>query len=466
MMFLRFEDKFRGCLVGCGSREMFFTAYCLIISKQLEYSNMITGESQNCLKIIRDAYPGWLSIQKELCLESDYLKLYEFDMFINRRADVMKHSLSFRKNKVGTINNPANDSQGCEGLLRVVPIGLYFSDKDDESYNETDMLGAEVAAMSNGHELGYIPAAALTHIIRALSERNISLIDAVNEAVSATVNLFMGADHIGEFKRIMQKAMSLSESYIDADDAISQLGEGKSADETLAIAVYCALRYKYDFEKAVRTASGNSTEIDSIGSVCGSILGTHLGYKKISDSELIVKQREKHPNILITARCLCRNTFESFIVNDDNRDARRYAERFAGNNYSKPLCILGKHGTGKTHLLYAVSNFIHENAPELNVIMTDGEKFSKEMVDAVRTRKDLEVIREKYMKCDVLLFDDVDSILGKEMTMEEFVLLYNELYESGKRILLTSSGFKDLKSDEIRFISRCFFGDYVVIREN
>ena len=93
--------------------------------------------------------------------------------------------------------------------------------------------------------------------------------------------LFPAAKHIDEFTSIMEKAIMLSETASDDLTAIHQLGEGWVAEETLAIAVYCALKYERDFDKAIRTAVNHNGDSDSTGAVCGNILGTYLGYDAI-----------------------------------------------------------------------------------------------------------------------------------------------------------------------------------------
>jgi ADP-ribosylglycohydrolase len=74
----------------------------------------------------------------------------------------------------GTIENPINDSKSCGGVMRVAPVGLYLSGTHC-SQDKTDMIGAQVAALTHGHELGYLPAAALVHIISLVSDGSLIL---------------------------------------------------------------------------------------------------------------------------------------------------------------------------------------------------------------------------------------------------------------------------------------------------
>lgn len=148
------------------------------------------------------------------------------------------------------IGGAINDSKGCGGVMRVAPIGLYFTDTDI-SYEYSDMLAAEEAALTHGHDLGFIPAAALVHIVRAVSESDIPFKAAINDSIAAMEKLFPKAEHISEFTAIMQKAVQLAETEQDDLSAIHQLGEGWVTEETLAIAVYCTLRYENDFDMAL-----------------------------------------------------------------------------------------------------------------------------------------------------------------------------------------------------------------------
>lgn len=179
---------------------------------------------------------------------------------------------------------PMADSKGCGGIMRVAPIGLYFANGNhsQKSQNEIDLLGAHAASITHGHDLGYIPAAALVHIISLLVKNdNISVLDAVADSVVRMRKLFGDSPYIEQFHRLMEKAGNLESSTISDLDAIHQLGEGWVAEETLAIAVFCALRYENDFESAIRAAVNHNGDSDSTGAVCGNILGARLGYGKI-----------------------------------------------------------------------------------------------------------------------------------------------------------------------------------------
>lgn len=229
-------------------------------------------------------YKDWYRTQMEEYPvgDRDYCSwLLNIPELFSRRAPGMTCLSAIEEGANGTLENPINQSKGCGGVMRVAPIGLYFCGKKADN-DFVDMFGAEVAAITHGHELGYIPAAALVHIIKAVSENeNISLKEAVIESVSAMQRLFSNAHHIEDFTELMKKAITLA--FSDADDlsAIHQLGEGWVAEETLAIAVFCTLRYENDFDKALTVSVNHNGDSDSTGAVAGNILGACIGYNAI-----------------------------------------------------------------------------------------------------------------------------------------------------------------------------------------
>ena len=185
---------------------------------------------------------------------------------------------------MGSLNKPINDSKGCGGVMRVAPVGLFF--KDTSRISQTDFISAEASAITHGHELGYIPSACFAHIINLISHTDISLKDAVNDSISHTKKLFAGSEYIDYFCQLMNNAVELAGKNIPDLDAIHELGEGWVAEETLAIAVYCALKYENDFEKAVIVSVNHNGDSDSTGAVTGNIIGAYLGIESIPEKFL------------------------------------------------------------------------------------------------------------------------------------------------------------------------------------
>lgn len=219
---------------------------------------------------------------------------------------------------LGSVTEPKNNSKGCGGVMRVAPIGLYFDEKQ-YSPEQIDMIGAQAAALTHGHELGYIPAAMLVHIIHILSHSETStVIDAVIDAKTAISRLFPHAVHLADLVKLIDKAITLaSDKSVKDIDAVGELGQGWVAEETLAIAVYCALKYENSFEKAIIAAVNHSGDSDSTGSVTGNILGAHLGLSSIPKKFL--KSLELKDTILEIADDLfkCGNTSERENLRND-----------------------------------------------------------------------------------------------------------------------------------------------------
>ena len=181
----------------------------------------------------------------------------------------------------GYIDYPINDSKGCGGIMRIAPIALYYRKTDTD---RLDTEAAEIAAITHSHSLGYMPAAALCHIInRILTSPEMSLKDIIFDAKDAVSRLFNGDEHLKELTDIIELAVRLSENNDSDLNNIHALGEGWVAEETLAIAIYCALKYQNDFSKALIASVNHNGDSDSTGAVTGNILGAWAGYDAIED---------------------------------------------------------------------------------------------------------------------------------------------------------------------------------------
>ena len=132
-------------------------------------------------------------------------------------------------------------------------------------------------------------------------------------------------------------------------------------------------------------------------------------------------------------------TFDRFIVGNSNKFAHAAAVAVAdkpGKNYN-PLFIYGNSGLGKTHLLLAIGQAIHEKDPTAKIAYIKGDEFTIQMVKAIREGT-TEDFRTRYRKVDLFLVDDVQFIAGKEQTQNEFFNTFNSIYEAGNQIVITS----------------------------
>ena len=122
---------------------------------------------------------------------------------------------------------------------------------------------------------------------------------------------------------------------------------------------------------------------------------------------------------------------------------RKQSDRFTSDEFTFETFVVGPSnklaysGLGKTHLIYAIANVIRRNDSKSKIAYVKGDDFTNELVDAIREGKTAEM-REKYRQADLLLVDDIQFIAGKKQTQEEFFHTFNNLYESGRQIVLTS----------------------------
>lgn len=157
-------------------------------------------------------------------------------------------------------------------------------------------------------------------------------------------------------------------------------------------------------------------------------------------------------------------TFDSFVVGNNNKFAHRAALAVAetpGKAYN-PLYIYGGPGLGKTHLMHAIGNYILQENPEKKVIYVTSEEFLNEVIESIRSTNNTTAMtkfRNKYRKVDVLMIDDIQFIIGKEATQDEFFHTFNALHSAGKQIILTSDRPpKEMKTLEDRIRSRFEWG--------
>lgn len=155
--------------------------------------------------------------------------------------------------------------------------------------------------------------------------------------------------------------------------------------------------------------------------------------------------------------------FNTFVVGSNNKFAHSAALAVAespGEAYN-PLYLYGGAGLGKTHLMHSIGHFILEQNPDKKVLYVNSEEFTNEVIESIRSGNAAAMtkLREKYRTVDVLLLDDVQFIIGKESTQEEFFHTFNVLHTAGKQIILSSDKPpKEMETLEERFRSRFEWG--------
>lgn len=158
-------------------------------------------------------------------------------------------------------------------------------------------------------------------------------------------------------------------------------------------------------------------------------------------------------------------TFDNFVVGSSNKEAHSAALACALNpgKFYNPLFIYGDSGLGKTHLMYAIGNFIKKNQPEKNILYIPASDFIDRFYMASKS-KNIDEFKMELKAVDVLLVDDIQILAGKEKTNETFFQIYNSLVNNRKQIILTSDKPPlELNDIEERLISRFSSGLSVTI---
>lgn len=192
--------------------------------------------------------------------------------------------------------------------------------------------------------------------------------------------------------------------------------------------------------------------------------------KFITDQDIVSSKSSKEDNLLKTAGYERANlnpkyTFDTFVIGSNNRFAHSASLAVAeapGEVYN-PLFLYGGVGLGKTHLMHSIAHYIIDNNPSANVLYVTSEQFTNEVIDTIRIGNNsptaMKKFREKYRNIDVLLIDDIQFIIGKESTQEEFFHTFNQLHEQKKQIIISSDKPpKDMDILEERYKSRFGWG--------
>lgn len=222
---------------------------------------------------------------------------------------------------------------------------------------------------------------------------------------------------------------------------------------------------------AVDDSKVGSTNVDFIRNKYGLLLSTAIAEIVNQDYELSfvmlsqLKEKKKSEPPAAANKSLCllnpRYTFDNFVVSSNNNlaHAAALAVAEAPAEVYNPLYIYGGVGLGKTHLMHSIAQYIQQNH-DYKVMYVQSEKFTNELIEAIRhgTNTPPE-FREKYRNVDVLLIDDIQFIIGKERTQEEFFHTFNALYDVKKQIIISSDKPpKDLTTLEERLLSRFEWG--------
>lgn len=279
------------------------TQMTLFTAAGLLYGKSLGAKGKDLLDAVRCSYYDWLRTQQAVFEEEEQvLAKLKNRSAVSRLADVQElYALRAPGNtclnalatfEAYDTERRANTRKGCGGIMRVAPAGIFFppEGEGDDMMSDAELLrfGADIAAITHGHPLGYIPAGITALLVRKAiyegPEKDLgTLLDETmaaarrtfkEEAASHQADEAAAMDYVEEL--VSMARMLAMNGHSDTDN-ILLLGEGWVAEETLAIAVYCALRYERDLSAALIAAVNHDGDSDSTGAVTGNILGAYLG---------------------------------------------------------------------------------------------------------------------------------------------------------------------------------------------
>ena len=213
-------------------------------------------------------------------------------------------------------------------------------------------------------------------------------------------------------------------------------------------------KYLLPFRVCIAEVTGKEYQVEFVTEDNVQVQKEAVAVKKQNDA--IFEQANLNPKY----------TFDTFVVGNNNTFAHAASLAVAespGNRYN-PLFIYGGVGLGKTHLMHAIAHFILENDPTKKVLYVTSETFTNELIDALKNGKinnenATTSFREKYRNNDVLLIDDIQFIIGKESTQEEFFHTFNHIHGAGGQIIISSDKPpKDIETLEARLRTRFEWG--------
>lgn len=231
-------DKIVGKLIVLDDTQMtLFTANALLLDGNLRINTW------NC-------YQDWLETQfkqgKSELSHRPISWLMEYPEMYASREPGRTCLMTLMRGIPGDLNEPINQSKGCGALMRVAPLA--FIDRED-----LYLVAIENSALTHGHQMSHIASAALVSLLRYISEGE-TLCDSVSLMRQDTKRIFMGSLEVKVFDDLLQQAIFASEKDFDDMEIISRLGEGWVAEETLAIALYCSLKYSNDLKKSTSSS--------------------------------------------------------------------------------------------------------------------------------------------------------------------------------------------------------------------
>jgi ADP-ribosyl-[dinitrogen reductase] hydrolase len=260
-----------------------FTAEGLILSKvRQEYQG-----NDGMVSSVYHALLRWLYTQ-EMDLHGNLIKnhgtcsivdgvLIGYKELFSSRAPGNSCLSALESGKMGTMDNPINNSKGCGGVMRIAPVGLACKDTQ-----KAFQIGCECAAITHGHPTGYLVAGTLAALISMIISG-----DSLKDAIDESTRILKTKKNSKETLAAIDKAVEMVNKSTPGPGVIEDIGAGWVAEEALVISIYCALVAGDDFKKGVLLSVNHSGDSDSTGSITGNILGALYGVDIIPENWLI-----------------------------------------------------------------------------------------------------------------------------------------------------------------------------------
>lgn len=262
-----------------------------------------------------------------------------------------------------------------------------------------------------------------------------------------------------EIKESLRKEYDLSD--ISFSTWVSPLKYGYTEGNIIKILIpsdqahalnYISSKYKSYFQVTISEKMGQTYDISFI-----------LEKDAITEENILESPKNIYNINSENANLNPKYKFDTFIVGSNNKFAHSASLAVAespGEAYN-PLFLYGGAGLGKTHLMHSIGHFILDHNPNMKVLYVTSEAFTNEVIESIRSGNAaaMNKLREKYRTVDVLMVDDVQFIIGKESTQEEFFHTFNALHSAGKQIVLSSDKPpKEMETLDERFRSRFEWG--------
>lgn len=321
-----------------------FTAAGMLMGITRGYMRGIGGRPEY---YVTDAYKDWYYTQQRTAPENyhNHTWLFHIKELYSRRAPGLTCLHACEDIIAG--REVRNNSKGCGGIMRVAPMPLLLASCACAGHcpydlEEMAVACAEVASCTHKHPLGFLPAALLGIFLYKIAFLNATQVKEqiellVADSLQIIDNIYKDdfIKHKKYLRQLTEKALKLAFSSVADADAIAELGEGWVAEETWAVALFCAVRHINSPEQAIIASVNHDGDSDSTGSVTGNIMGAIYGYNYIKERNLLcpegceIEQTLELANIILT---IADDLTTSCIINEydyhDTTEKQQWFDRY------------------------------------------------------------------------------------------------------------------------------------------